>query len=112
MATAELFDRLSWLLIVPLGVVQVTAAIWVGRQVGTSIVGRVLLATLAALAVALVGAMFFEEGPLRVLMLLIYFVPGVPTLALLGRKKMWGPALLLFLIPPAPFVPPATLARC
>jgi hypothetical protein len=36
----EIFDLLSWVLIVPLGIFQIAAAVWVRRQIGLAIVPR------------------------------------------------------------------------
>jgi hypothetical protein len=92
------------MLVLPLGVVQILIALWVRRQTGSGPLRRVLLTTMAALAAALAVGIFVDEGPLRMLMILIYFVPGIPTFLFLVRKRMWALALLLFVIPPAPLV--------
>jgi hypothetical protein len=103
MSTTELFDRLSWLIVIPIGVVQTLAALWLRGRTEKSTVGGTLLATALAVGIALLAALFAYPGWLRSAMLVLYFVPGLPTLVALGRQRQWGAAILLFLLPPAPF---------
>ena len=103
MSTTELFDRLSWLIVIPIGVFQTLAAVWLRRRVEKSAVGATLLTTALAVGTALLAAVFADRGWLRSAMLVLYFVPGLPTLVALGRQRQWGAAVVLFLLPPAPF---------
>jgi hypothetical protein len=103
MSTSELFDRLSWLIVIPIGVVQTLAALWLRGRVEKSAVSGTLLASALAVGTGLLAALFADPGWLRSAMLVLYFVPGLPTLITLGRQRQWGAAILLFLIPPAPF---------
>jgi hypothetical protein len=97
----ELFARFAWLLIVPLALVQLGGAVLVKRQTEQSVAGRAAIASVAAFAVAL-GAAVWIADPTTLLRIMraLYFVPGLPALVVLARRRMWGTALLLFLAPP------------
>jgi hypothetical protein len=96
----EIFDLLSWVLIVPLGIVQIAAAVWVRRQIGRSVLGWTVLATLASLAAGIAGAVSLNNALVRPVMLALYFCPGIPTFLTLVRRQLWAPALLVFSLLP------------
>src|SRR5262245_11231263 len=98
--TNEIFDLLSWVLIVPLGVAQIVAAVWVRKHIGKSVLGRTILATAVSLAAGIAVAVSLDHGLVRPVMLALYFCPGIPTLITLARRKLWGPALLIFSLLP------------
>lgn len=97
----ELIDRLSWFLIVPLGIVQVIAALWAKRQIGKSLLGATIFATLASLAAGIAVAASQDEWIVRPATLTLFLGPGVPTFIALARRRLWAPALFMFLFLPA-----------
>ena len=96
----EIFDLLSWVLIVPLGIVQIGAAVWVRRQTGRSVLGWTVLATFVSVAAGIAAALSLDRTLIRPTMMALYFCPGIPTFIALARRQLWGPALLVFLLLP------------
>ena len=96
----ELLDLLSWVLIVPLGIFQMLAAVWIKRQIEKSVLGLTVLATLASLAGGIAAAAMLDDRTIRPVMLALYFGPGLPTFVALAWRRLWAPALFLFLSAP------------
>jgi hypothetical protein len=96
----EIFDWLSWVLILPLGIVQIAAAAWVRGQIGKSVVGWPVLATWVSIAAGIAVAGSLDQTLLRPTMLALYFCPGIPTFITLARRQLWAPALLMFSLLP------------
>jgi len=105
-STNEILDLLSWVLILPLGVAQMVAGVWVRKHVGKSVFGWTSLATVVSLAAGIAVAVSLEDRNLvRPVTLALYFCPGIPTFIALARRKLWGPAFLLFSLLPGLLAP-------
>jgi hypothetical protein len=96
----EIFDRLSWGLILPLGITQMGATIWVRHQIGRSMFGWTVLATFASLAAGIAVGASFDNESIRPVMLALNFGPGIPTFIALAYRRLWAPALFVFALLP------------
>jgi voltage-gated potassium channel Kch len=96
----EIFDLLSWVIVLPLGIVQIAAAVWIGRRIGRNVLGWTVLATLVSLAAGIAVVVSLDDTLVRPVMLALYFCPGIPTFIALARRQLWAPALLVFSLLP------------
>ncbi len=97
----DLFDRLSWALIVPLGIVQIAAAVWIRRRIDRSVIAWTVFATFVSLATGIAAGVSLDLALVRPVMLGLNFCPGIPAFVVLARRRLWGPALLVFVPLPA-----------
>jgi hypothetical protein len=99
---SELLARLAWVTILPLGIVQLAAAVMIRRRLERRVGMAVAIAAAAALGAALLATVLVEDPRTLVpTVAALYFVPGLPPLIALLRERMWGVAALVFVAPPA-----------
>ncbi len=97
----EIFARLSWVALLPVGVGQMLVAAIVKRHLLVPLVGRVALASFVSLVVAFFAVLLIDDRraiPSLVRVLSIF--PGLPTVIALARAKVWLLAVALLILPP------------
>jgi hypothetical protein len=98
----ELVARLSFVFLIPLGVVQTLVAAKVSTSLSRSRTGLTaafaLLSSSAGLAAALSGG---DAHTIRTILAILACLPGVPLSIGLVREKMWGVMLVAVVLPAA-----------
>jgi len=102
MGTGELVARLSFVFLIPLGVVQTLVAAKVSRSLSESRTGLTaafaLLSSSAGLVAALSGC---DAHTIGTILAVLACLPAVPISIGLVREKMWGTMLVAVLLPAA-----------
>jgi hypothetical protein len=102
---SELEQMLGWLCVVPIGLLQLFLAFAVRKHVAGNLVARTLLATAISLAAGFFATLaFVGQRALVPALAIVMLGPGAPTFVSLMRTRVVAVGMVLFLLPPLPFI--------
>lgn len=101
----ELEQMLSWACVIPIGLLQFLVAFAVRKHVAQSSAAWTVLATAMSLVAGLLATLvLLKERALVPVLSIALLGPGVPNLVCLVRARTLPVAMILFILPPLPFI--------